>query len=176
MFVYKNLNAKDLKNIKFTVNSVWDSPKINGVYYKKLNTRLDGRGDLTELWSSPWSKKENIEKNVKHVYFNTTNEGVLKAWHVHESTISQYTCVSGKLQVVLVDVRKNSDTFGMVDQFVIGTKNPSYIRIPAGVLKGWKSLKEDSVIVNLLTKADVSDNFKYSWDLILTDIWEPRNG
>lgn len=176
MFSHDKVTATKLKKMKFSINSIWDSPKIEGVYYKKLNTRLDGRGDLTELWSRPWAQKENIEKTVEHVYFNTTNEGVLKAWHVHESTISQYTCVDGKLQVVLVDVRENSKTRGMVDQFVIGSKNPSYIRIPAGVLKGWKSLCGESIIINLLTSADVSDNYKYPWDTILTDIWEPRNG
>jgi len=171
----KILSLTEIKKIKFKVSKVWESPGIVGVYYKKLDTRLDGRGDLTELWSKPWANKEPVTEKVEHVYYNTTHEGVVKGWHVHEHTFSQYTCVFGKMQIVLVDLRKSSKTFGFVDQFVIGEKNPSLIKIPPGVLKAWKSLRGDSVIINLLTSADLEDNYKYPIDSILNDIWEPKN-
>ncbi|OGM33817.1 hypothetical protein A3D01_02505 [Candidatus Woesebacteria bacterium RIFCSPHIGHO2_02_FULL_39_13] len=175
-FSYKNLTVEDLKKINFKLNSLRESPTIRDVYYKRLTTYVDGRGDLTELWSEPWNKKEDVARKIEHVYFNTTHEGVIKGWHVHERTFSQYTCVRGKMQVVLVDVRRKFPTFGYVDQFIIGTQNPSLIVIPPGVLKAWKSLRGDSIIVNLLTLADVKDNFKYPWDAILKEVWEPKNG
>ena len=175
-FSFQSLSIEKLKKIKLNVGSIWQSPTIDGVYYKKLNTLVDGRGDLTELWSKPWSEYENIAREIEHVYFNTTHEGITKAWHAHEKTYSQYTCVEGKMQVVLVDVREKSPTYGFVNQFIIGTKNPALIVIPPGILKGWKSLQGDSIIVNLLTSPDVKDNFKYPWDSILKDIWEPKNG
>jgi len=174
-FDHNETTAEDIKNIDFTVGSVWSSPTIEGVFFKRLTTRVDGRGDLTELWSKPWGENEPIQKDIEHVYYNTTHEGVVKGWHIHEKTFSQYTCVNGKMQVVLVDIRKNSSTLGQVDQFVIGSKNPSLIVIPPGVLKAWKSLQGDSVIVNLLTSADIKDNYKYPIDSILQDVWEPKN-
>jgi len=174
-FKYSELSAENIKEIALKVNSVWQSPTIEGVFYKSLKIFLDGRGDLIELWSEPWLEEGKIEP-VKHIYFNRTALGVTKAWHVHEKTISQYTCVEGKMQIVLVDARKDSPTFGNVDQFVIGTRNPAFIRIPPGVLKGWKALENESVIVNLLTLADTADNYKYPWETILQNIWEPKNG
>ncbi|MBN1133763.1 MAG: dTDP-4-dehydrorhamnose 3,5-epimerase family protein, partial [Methanosarcinaceae archaeon] len=134
-------------------------------------THIDKRGDLTELWSLSWNDR-NIAKQVKHVYYNTTHKGVIKGWHVHEHTFSQYTCVAGKMQVILVDLRSDSKTYGIIDQFIIGEDNPSYIKIPPGVLKAWKSLKGDSVIVNLLTSDDVKDNFKYDPGIILQKLWK----
>lgn len=175
-FSYKDLSIEDLTKINLKLHDYKESPTIRDVYYKKLTTYVDGRGDLTELWSEPWGKKEKVSGKIEHVYFNTTHQGVTKGWHVHEKTYSQYTCVLGKMQVVLVDVRQKSLTFGYVDQFLIGTKNPSLIVIPPGILKAWKSLQGDSVIVNLLTSADIKDNYKYPWDTFLTDIWEPKNG
>ena len=175
-FSYKNLSVENLKKINFRIHSLRESPTIRGVYFKKLTVHVDGRGDLTELWSKPWSKKENVARKIEHVYFNTTHEGVIKGWHVHEKTHSQYTCVRGKMQIVLVDIRASSSTYGYVNQFIIGIENPSLIVIPSGVLKAWKSLRGDSIIVNLLTSSDVGDNFKYPWNAILKDIWEPKNG
>jgi dTDP-4-dehydrorhamnose 3,5-epimerase len=175
-FQFQNLPTAKLQSIKLQVIEELNQTTVEGVYFKSLKRYVDARGELTELWSQPWSEDENVAKEVKHVYFNTTHAGVIKAWHVHEQTFSQYTCVQGKMQVVLVDVREKSPTFGQVNILLIGTHNPAFIKIPPGVLKGWKSLAGDSVIVNLLTSANVRDNFKYPWDCILSDIWEPKNG
>jgi dTDP-4-dehydrorhamnose 3,5-epimerase len=168
-------NIEELKKFSFKVNGIGKSPSIQGVYSKKLITNVDGRGDLTELWSKPWSDKEPVASNIEHVYFNTTHEGIVKGWHIHKFTESQYTCVLGKMQVVLVDLRRDSGSFLNVDQFILGTKAPGFIRIPAGVLKAWKSLQGDSVIINLLTSSILSDNYKFPPDIILQDIWEPKN-
>lgn len=175
-FKFQKLTIDQLQKIRLEVNDVWNQVTIDGVYFKQLRRHVDARGDLTELWSQPWVENEDVAKEIKHVYLNTTHAGVTKAWHVHEDTFSQYTCVSGKMQVVLVDAREESPTFGQVNKFLIGIHNPSFIKIPPGVLKGWKSLAGDSVIVNLLTSADVKDNYKYPWDCILNDVWEPKNG
>jgi dTDP-4-dehydrorhamnose 3,5-epimerase len=168
--VNANLTSGDLH-----VHSQKDSPGIEGVYYKKLKVNVDERGDLTELWSKPWAGNEPVANVIEHVYFNTTHENVCKGWHYHLNTFSQYTCVVGKMQVVLIDARQESLTYGQVDQFVIGSQNPSFIKIPPGVIKGWKSLKGDSVIVNLLTSADVADNYKIPIERLLPDIWESAN-
>ena len=170
------LDEKNLSKIEFKLNKVLNKPTIDGVYYKNLIIHEDIRGDLTELWSKPWADKEPVSPLVEHVYYNTTHEGVVKGWHMHKKTFSQYTCVIGKMQVVLADIRKDSPTYGYVDQFIIGAKNPAFIKIPPGVLKGWKSIKGDSVIINLLTSADVDDNYRVSWDSILKKVWQPING
>jgi len=108
-------------------NQKWADRRIfsrnQWVYLKNLKTNIDGRGDLTELWSQPWSDKEPIASEIKHVYFNTTHEGIIKAWHAHEFTQSQYACVQGEIQVVLIDARNDSKTFSHVNQFIIGTQN-----------------------------------------------------
>ncbi len=167
----KDIGKEELQSIKLHINKTNQTPSIKGVYFKKLDRHVDSRGDLTEIWSKPWAEHEPISNQVEHVYYNTTREGIVKGFHWHRYTFSQYTCVSGDMQVVLVDIRKWSETYGFVDQFIIGTNNPSYIKIPPGVLKAWKSLKGDSVIVNLLTSPDLSDNYKIPPDTLLNDIW-----
>ncbi len=121
------MNSETLINQVKSVKSFEIQPvgniSIDQVYLKNLKTNIDGRGDLTELWSQPWSDKEPIASEIKHVYFNTTHEGIIKAWHAHEFTQSQYACVQGEIQVVLIDARNDSKTFSHVNQFIIGTQN-----------------------------------------------------
>lgn len=175
-FDISQLSLQRLQQLKLDASTPLNQATISQVHYKPLTKHVDARGDLTELWSQPWSQQEPVAQAVKHVYSNTTHHLVIKAWHVHEYTFSQYTCIHGKLQVVLVDVRPDSNTYGQVNQFLIGQHNPALIKIPPGVLKGWRSIQSDSIIVNLLTSADIEDNHKYPWDSILSDIWLPHYG
>lgn len=169
------ITLKDLQKLAKEIQ-VKETTTIEGLYTKPLKRHVDARGELTELWSESWSNSEPVKSEVRHVYSNVTHQGVVKAWHLQEKTYSQYTCIAGKLQVVLVDVRADSPTRGHANQFLLGTHNPMFILIPPGILKGWKSVDGNSVIVNLLTTADIADNFKFPWDVLATDIWLPKMG
>ncbi|WP_258286041.1 hypothetical protein, partial [Escherichia coli] len=49
-----------------------NSPSIEGVLYRSLTARVDGRGDVTELWSAPWGFER-----PEHVYQSATDAGVV---------------------------------------------------------------------------------------------------
>lgn len=162
-----------LKSLSFTRARV-NTATIEGVNYKKLNPIVDGRGDVTELWSAPW---EGFIPPT-HVYQSATDYGVVKCWHLHDEHTDQFTVTRGKLQVSLVDVREDSPTFGHVNVFMVGSLSPGIIRIPPGLMHGWKALTAPEVIVvNLQSHVyDPSDEIKLPWDCILEEIWEPLNG
>jgi len=159
---------------KFIIHSNWEGATIEGVYVRNLKTMVDGRGDLTEIWTKAWND-ENILP-IEHAYYNITDPGVSKGWHWHDHTFSQYVALGGKMQVVLIDMRENSKTFGHVNQFIASGKNPLFIKIPPYVLKGWKALEENGLIINLLSTADTKDNFKTPVETFLPNIWQPING
>ena len=74
---------------------------VKDVYLKDLKVILDGRGEVTELWSKNWLEEGVIPP--AHVYQSATDFGVVKCWH-HENT-DQFTVTRGKLQVSLVDAK-----------------------------------------------------------------------
>ena len=150
---------------------------IEGVHVKDLVTHLDGRGDVIELWSQSWVDGTNIHQ-PKHVYESSTDYGVVKGWHLHEHHTDQHTVTRGKLQISLVDVRPDSPTFGHANKVILGVQKPRLVKIPPGVMHGWKALSRPEVIVvNLQTQIyDPADEYKYTWNCILEDIWEPKNG
>ena len=150
---------------------------ITGVYVKELNPIVDGRGGVTELWSLPWTEKEDLVV-PKHVYQSATDYGVIKCWHLHARHIDQFTVTRGKLQVSLVDLREDSPTFLHANKIIISTQHPKLVKIPFGIMHGWKALTPPEVIVtNLQSEVyDASDEYKFPWDTVLTEIWEPQNG
>lgn len=167
------LNPIELNETELKIRSVWDGVTIEGVYLKNLKTMVDGRGDLTEIWSKKWQDPNLVD--IEHAYYNLTDKGVVKGWHWHEDTFSQYIGLAGRMQIVLIDLNKDSKTFGEVNQFVFSSKNPQYIKIPPFVLKGWKSLEDNGIIINLLSSAKTEDNFKVPSNTFLPNIWQPIN-
>lgn len=168
-----NFDPLKYKDQTLSVRSIWNGATIDGVYVRNLKTNVDGRGDLTEIWTQNWDDPNILP--IEHAYYNLTDKGVTKGWHWHAHTSSQYVCLAGKMQIVLIDLREDSKTFGEVNQFTPSEKNPQLIKIPPFVLKGWKALEKNSVIINLLSSKDTKDNFKTPVENFLPDIWQPRN-
>ncbi|NMC36461.1 dTDP-4-dehydrorhamnose 3,5-epimerase [Candidatus Beckwithbacteria bacterium] len=168
------INQDWLKSQTFTIQK---EVTIDGVYVKELNTIVDGRGSITELWSLPWTEKEPIVA-PKHVYQSATDYGVVKCWHLHEKHIDQFTVTRGKLQVSLIDLREDSPTFLHANKIIISTQHPKFIKIPFGIMHGWKALTPPEVIVTNFQSEpyDPSDEYKFTWNSVLEEIWEPLNG
>ena len=101
-----------------------------------------------------------------------------KCWHLHEVHTDQFTVTRGKLQVSLVDVREESPTFGQANTIVMGTQKPRFMKIPPGIMHGWKALgTTESIVVNFQSHPyDAADEFKFTWDCVLPEIWGPKNG
>lgn len=166
-----------LKKQKFELQNVYKPPSIEGVILKELNPLVDGRGDVIELWSEAWAEKEGFLKPA-HCYQSATDYGVVKCWHLHAIHTDQFTVTRGKLQVTLVDIREKSRTFGHVNSVFLGIQRPRLLKIPAGIMHGWKALTQpDVIVVNFQTHVyDAGDEFKFPWDCVLREAWEPRNG
>jgi dTDP-4-dehydrorhamnose 3,5-epimerase-like enzyme len=150
---------------------------IEGVVVKNLKPIVDGRGDVIELWSQPWIETDNLMQ-PKHCYQSATDYGVTKCWHLHAIHTDQFTVTRGKLQVCLIDVREDSPTFGKANSIILGRDQQRLIKIPIGILHGWKSLSmPETIVVNFQTEIyDAGDEFKFTWDCVLPEIWEPKNG
>jgi len=166
-----------LKKQKYIKQNTYKFPTIDGVILKELNDLVDGRGDVTELWSKPWVEKEGF-LSPEHIYQSATDFGVIKSWHLHKIHTDQFSVTRGKLQVNLIDVRDGSPTFGHVNSIFMGIQKPRLLKIPPGIIHGWKALTGPEVIVfNFQSHVyDSKDEYKFPWNCILEDIWEPQNG
>ncbi len=166
-----------LQSIPFRIESAAEGPTIRDMRVKRLVTHLDGRGEVTELWSAPWIEREGFVR-CEHAYQSATDFGVVKGWHLHALHTDQFVVTRGKVQVVCADVREDSPTLGAVNSFVFGLHRPQLLMIPPGILHGWKGLSAPEVIVvNFQSMPyDPADEFKFPWDCVLQEVWEPKFG
>jgi dTDP-4-dehydrorhamnose 3,5-epimerase len=171
------ITVEDLKTIPYRMRSTFNGPTIHGMKQKDLRTIVDGRGDVIELWSLPWVEAEGLMV-PQHAYQSATDYGVVKCWHLHEKHTDQFTVTRGKMQVTCVDIREDSPSYGDVNVFITGIQRPQLILIPPGVMHGWKALSmPETIVVNFQTiPYDAADEFKFPWDCVLTEVWEPKNG
>lgn len=111
---------------------------IEGVMVKNLKIITDQRGWLMEIMRND----DPQFKQFGQVYLTTAKPGVVKAWHYHKIQTDNFTCVFGIMQVALYDARKDSPTFGKVQEFIIDSKKPILLTVPPGVYHGFKAVSE----------------------------------
>ena len=122
---------------------------IEGVRTKQLKVIPDGRGRLMEMLRAD----DDIFAGFGQVYLTTTLPGVVKGWHLHKMQTDNVVCVYGMIRLGLYDDRKDSPTYGLVNEFYLGVHNPLLVQIPPLVYHGWKCVSvEEAMIVNTVTK------------------------
>jgi dTDP-4-dehydrorhamnose 3,5-epimerase len=150
---------------------------IHELEVKSLRVIPDSRGRLMEILRCD----DELFEEFGQVYVTTTLPGVVKAWHFHKLQTDNFACVQGMIQVALFDARKDSPTYGEIDEFFIGEHNPKLISVPHGVYHGWKCVgMKEAIIVNIPTQAynyKTPDEYRLPWDdpSIPYD-WTKRNG
>lgn len=121
---------------------------INNVQIKQLKNILDERGSITEIFTT---NQGDFFREIKHCYVSRVYAGVTKAWHFHKIQEDAFTCVHGQIKLVLCDTRSNSSTFKQVNEFFLSFENPLTVRIPPGVLHGFKGIEGQgpfAVVIN----------------------------
>ena len=125
---------------------------ITGVVVKKLRVIPDERGRLMEILRTD----DDVFEKFGQVYMTTAYPGVVKGWHYHKKQSDNMAVVRGMMKIVLYDGRKESATFGEVNEFFAGEHNPILVHIPPYVYHGFKCISsEEAVVVN--TPTDVYD-------------------
>jgi dTDP-4-dehydrorhamnose 3,5-epimerase len=122
---------------------------IEGVKIRKLRLIPDERGYLMEMMRTDWEEYEKFGQ----VYVTAVYPGVVKGWHYHKIQSDHFICVQGMAKVVLYDSREGSPTKGEINEFFIGSLNPAMLKIPPGVMHGFKGIsQETTLIVNVPTE------------------------
>ncbi|HPC74815.1 MAG TPA: dTDP-4-dehydrorhamnose 3,5-epimerase family protein [Syntrophales bacterium] len=150
---------------------------IDGVKIKKLRVIPDERGRLMEILRSD----DDFFTQFGQVYMTTAYPGVVKAWHYHKVQSDNMAVIRGMMKIVLYDSRRESKTFGEVNEFFAGEHNPVLIHIPPLVFHGFKCIStEEAVVINVPTEAyRYREPDEYRVDPHTKDIpydWNRRDG
>lgn len=141
---------------------------IHGVKTKKLNVIADERGRLMEMLRAD----DDLFIRFGQIYLTTTYPGVVKGWHYHKKQIDHFVVVRGMMKIVLYDSRKDSATYGEINEFFIGDHNQVLLQIPNLVYHGFKCIGEhEALVINCTTEPySHSDPDEYRLDPHTTEI------
>ena len=109
----------------------------------------DNRGYFKEL-----IRENVINKKFPFLVMSFSKKNVIRGLHIQTSN-SQGKFISvlkGKIFDVVIDLRKNSKTFGRVYKCVLSEKNNTSIYVPPGFAHGFQALENENYIVYSCTK------------------------
>ena len=87
-------------------------------------------------------------KEIMQVSRSMSAKGTIRGMHFQKNPYSQAKCVScirGAVLDVVVDLRKNSSTYGKYTSVLLTPENGRMLFVPRGFAHGFVSLEEDSV-------------------------------
>ena len=99
------------------------SKEIDGLTQIKLDTFEDFRGEIWTVYSEEYCDYKFVADKV-----TISHGGVLRGFHGDPYTAKLVTCLSGEFQFAVLDLRKDSKTYGNVQTYVVSDKDPSVSR------------------------------------------------
>lgn len=141
------------KGIGSVIGSIGSKDLIEGVVLQPFSIYPDDRGYFLEVQRMGTGAAAAFPAATTQISSALNYPGSIKAFHFHLHQTDFWTPVRGLLQVVLVDLRTASTTFGARNTLYVGGLRPWQILIPPGVAHGYKVIgKDESVLVYLTNR------------------------
>jgi dTDP-4-dehydrorhamnose 3,5-epimerase len=129
-----------------------DSPKlIDGVKVNPYPLWPDDRGYFLEVIRVGNGLAAHFDPSTTQVSAALSYPGTIKAFHYHLEQTDFWVAAMGMFQVALVDLRKDSPTFGEKNTMYVGGLRPWQILIPPGVGHGYKVIGRDAAMLVYVT-------------------------
>ena len=93
-------------------------------------------------------------KQINNTY--NSKKGTLRGLHFQRDPFSEIKlvrCISGSIWDVIIDIRKDSITFGKYFGQELNTKNRSMMYVPTGFAHGFVTLSDESEVIYLVSEA-----------------------
>jgi len=149
--------------------------KFKGLKIIKQKNNKDNRGNLRETYN----KKTIGGDNFIFEYCTSSKKNIVRGFHF-QSKFQQakyVNVVKGKILDCVIDLRKNSKTFGKTFKIILSSKNCLGLLIPAGFAHAYYSYEKINIIYYKLTnyyKPQFEDGILYN-DSDLNIKWPKKN-
>ena len=152
--------------------------EIPGVFKIELFHAGDDRGSFTKVFHGPSMNDWDLPFELAESYFSISQKGVIRGMHFqippedHEKIVY---CNTGKLNDVLLDIRKDSPTFGKSVSLPLGGSDRYAVYVPKGIAHGFEVLEDNTMMTYLVSSAHAPECDKgILWNSFNHD-WETQN-
>ena len=141
---------------------------IEGIIIKEIKKFTDERGFFSEILRRDWNEltlgDEFVQFNLSYSY-----PEIIRAWHRHlKGQIDYFICITGAIKVCAYDDRKDSNTYGELDEIILSEESLKIVRIPGILWHGYKALGTKPIKmlygVNKLYDYDNPDEERRPWN------------
>tara|TARA_Y100001970_G_C14132383_1_gene802419 strand:- start:381 stop:899 length:519 start_codon:yes stop_codon:yes gene_type:complete len=126
---------------------------------KKFN---DKRGFLREVFH-----RYIVKKNLLFSVVSSSKKNVIRGLHLQTKKAQDkyITVLKGKILDVVVDLRKNSKTFGKHFKIILDERNSKFLFIPKGFAHGFLGLNKENIVLYSCTNyRDVGSEKSILWN------------
>lgn len=110
----------------------------------------DRRGCFQKLFNADFFRENGLDCDFRELYYSVNGKDVIRGMHFQEPPfdLTKLVYVSvGRILDVVVDIRKDSETFGQCFSVALDDRKGEFLYIPKGFAHGFLSL-EDGTVVN----------------------------
>lgn len=120
---------------------------LKGAYLIHPFYATDERGGFIKDYNIDVFSEHGIQHELKEVFYTISHKGVIRALHFQlgKQQAKLVRCVKGKIYDVIVDLRKESDTFGKWVGYDLSEKNRNVLYVPEHFGHGYLVLEESIV-------------------------------
>ncbi len=126
------------------------SEPLPGVKLFRPFVSESAHGNLMKPFHEGDLASHGIRLTIREEFFSTSGIGVLRGMHfqvpphAHQKLIY---CITGRVLDVVLDLRKDSPTFGKSASYELSALNRHVVHVPVGFAHGFLSLENDSCLV-----------------------------
>jgi len=141
---------------------------IKDILIRELIKHVDERGSFSEILRGDW-KELLIEDKIVQLNLSYSYPGIVRAWHRHlRGQVDYFICVEGAVKICVYDDRKDSDTYGELDEIFLSGERLRAARIPGILWHGYKAIGLKPIMllygVNMLYDYDNPDEERRLWN------------
>jgi dTDP-4-dehydrorhamnose 3,5-epimerase/CDP-3, 6-dideoxy-D-glycero-D-glycero-4-hexulose-5-epimerase len=129
---------------------------IEGLFVIDLFHAEDQRGGFVKTFHASTMKELGLNTDFKESFYSVNNKGVIRGMHFqipphdHDKLVF---CNHGSLIDVILDIRKNSPTYGQYASIELTGNNHRALYLVKGLAHGFESL-EDHTMMTYLTSTE----------------------
>ncbi len=133
---------------------IFESTPLKDAQIITLPAPSDHRGLFVKTFHDTTLKAAGIDFELKESYFSISKKDVIRGMHFQTPPYQHAKivfCPQGAILDVIVDLRKNSATYGQYFAQELSQANHKAFYIPQGFAHGFRSLTDDAITYYLVT-------------------------
>jgi len=152
------------------------STRLDGIFEIENKKLSDDRGVFIKTFHTDIFKEHNLQTDFKESFYSVSKKNVLRGMHFqlppHDHAKLVYV-VDGEILDVVVDVRKESSTFGQFYSTNLSSDNAKSLYIAKGFAHGFLTLSESATVIYSISTVYAPDfdegirwdSFGFDWEV-----------